>query len=96
MAGYIIIAERCHKNALYQKYGNVPILYTDNYTEINKTYLFKQYLIMINKTYNYDKLLFSFWFNKYGTEMVKRSARSIYLFTQYQSWYHSNLSNITK
>ena len=94
MAGCIIIAEEIHHSILSDKYGNVPILYTNNYTEINKEYLSKQYLIMINKTYNYDKLLFSFWFDRYGTEMVKRSARSIFLLTPYKSWYHSNLSLI--
>lgn len=39
-----------------QKYGNVPILYTEKYTEINNEYLIKKYNEMLNQTFDFSRL----------------------------------------
>lgn len=57
IAGCIPIME---KNPLIEeKYSNLPILWTTNYSEINKAYLQKKYNEMIDKEYNFAKLFLS-------------------------------------
>ena len=57
MAGAIPIVE---ENPLIQeKYKGCPILYTKDYSEINREYLEQVYTEMIDKTYDFSPLLFS-------------------------------------
>lgn len=57
MAGCIPIIE--NNSGIREKYGNCPILYTDDYTEINATYLEEKYEEMLNKKYDFSRLLLS-------------------------------------
>jgi len=54
MAGCIPIVER--NDRLFEKYGNCPILYTDDYSEINPEYLDTKYKEMLNKTWDFSRL----------------------------------------
>jgi hypothetical protein len=54
MAGCIPIVERNDK--LLEKYGNCPILFTDDYSEIKSDYLCKKYLEMLHKTWDFSRL----------------------------------------
>ncbi len=53
-AGCIPIVEE--NNMIKQKYGNVPILYTKDYTEINEEYLIKKYNEMLDASYDFSRL----------------------------------------
>ena len=59
IAGCIpIIENNLH---IQQKYAGLPILYTDDYTEITNDYLNTQYEIMLNTTYDFSRLFISFY-----------------------------------
>ncbi len=75
VAGCIIIVEKYHQNIMNKKYGDVPMLFTDNYSEITTQYLIEQYSRMINQTYNFSHLFFSHW--SVG-EQVQMKKNSIY------------------
>jgi hypothetical protein len=54
MAGCIPIVER--DDRLLEKYGNCPILFTDDYSEITSDYLSEKYLEMLHKTWDFSRL----------------------------------------
>ena len=57
MAGCIPIVE--HHPLIYRNYGNCPILYTRDYTEITLEYLEQKYTEMIDRKFDFSKLFFS-------------------------------------
>lgn len=57
MAGCIPVVEDHY--GIREKYGNCPILYTNDYSEINADYLDKKYKEMLNTQYDFSKLLLS-------------------------------------
>lgn len=59
MAGCIPIVE--HNDDIKKKYGNVPILYTHDYSEINHEYLVKKYEEMLNQEYDYSRLFLDYY-----------------------------------
>lgn len=54
MAGSIPIVERY--NGMVEKYGNCPILYTEDYSEITSEYLNEKYEEMLHKIWDFSKL----------------------------------------
>jgi len=54
MAGSIPIIER--NDFIVEKYGNCPILYTDDYSEITSEYLSNKYSEMLNTTWDFSRL----------------------------------------
>jgi hypothetical protein len=59
MAGCIPIVE--HNEDIKKKYGNVPILYTHDYSEINEEYLKKKYEEMIDQEYDFSRLFLDYY-----------------------------------
>lgn len=59
MAGCIPIIE--DNSIIKEKYGNVPILYTRDYSEITKEYLEKIYDEYLDKEFNFSKLFINYW-----------------------------------
>jgi hypothetical protein len=49
-------------NSLF--YNDLPICFVDNWSEINKDFLNKQYDIILNKKWNLEKLNIEYWKNK--------------------------------
>lgn len=59
MAGCIPIVEL---NPIIQaKYGDVPILYTQDYSEITPTYLEEKYAEMLDRKWDFSRLFLSSW-----------------------------------
>jgi hypothetical protein len=54
MAGSIPIVEE--NEIIKKKYGNVPILYTKDYSEITEEYLIEKYNEIIKKDYDYNRM----------------------------------------
>lgn len=59
LAGCIPIVE--HNDHIKQKYKGLPILYTTDYSEITTEYLEKKYEEMINQTYDFSILSYTFY-----------------------------------
>lgn len=59
MAGCIPIVE--HNEDIKKKYGNVPILYTYDYSEINEEYLKKKYEEMLDQEYDFSRLFLDYY-----------------------------------
>lgn len=59
MAGCIPIVE--HNPLIQTKYGNVPFLYTTDYSEITPEYLTAKYEEMKHKVWDFSKLILSSW-----------------------------------
>ena len=59
MAGCIPIVE--HNEDIKKKYGNVPILYTHDYSEINEEYLKKKYEEMLDQEYDFSRLFLDYY-----------------------------------
>lgn len=59
MAGCIPIVE--HNDEIKEKYGNVPILYTTDYSEITPEYLERKYEEMIDNEYDYSRLFLDYY-----------------------------------
>lgn len=55
-------------------YGNCPILYTTDYSEITSEYLEKKYDEMIDKTYDFSKLFVSSYSPDIQTEIRRNSS----------------------
>ena len=47
-----------------EKYTDLPVLYTEDYTEISPEYLETQYRKILNTVYNFQKLTLSYWKDK--------------------------------
>jgi hypothetical protein len=68
LAGCIPIVE--YNRAIIDKYGDVPILYTYDYSEITPGYLETKYKEMINNVYDFSKL-FLWYYNKQQQDEIK-------------------------
>lgn len=64
MAGCIPIIEKENSEIIENKYGNVPILYTTDYSEITEEYLENIYDEYLDKQFNFSKLYISNWSQK--------------------------------
>ncbi len=98
VAGCIIIVEHYHQKIMREKYGNVPMLFTENYSEITPQYLNKQYSRMINQTYNFSHLFFTNWTSAQQIEIKKNSVywQKRACNGQCHAWYpHVNNTNTT-
>ena len=63
--GAIPIIENQHKDIIITKYGNnVPILWTDDYSELNQSYLIEMYDKMLFEKYDYSQLFKTFYHEK--------------------------------
>jgi len=72
MAGCIPIVEDSeHIRAVY---GNCPILYTTDYSEINPEYLEKKYSEMIDKTYDFSRLFMSSYSAEIQNEIKRNTS----------------------
>lgn len=69
MAGCIPIVE--NHPGIKEKYGDCPILYTDDYSEITIQYLKKKYDEMINKEYDFSRLFINNYDQKTQNEIKK-------------------------
>jgi hypothetical protein len=67
MAGCIPIVEENEK--IREKYGNVPILYTKDYSEIKPEYLNKKYVEMSDTKYDFSKLFLSSYSDEQKAEI---------------------------
>jgi len=77
MAGCIPIIE--YNEQIEEKYSGLPILYTNDYSEITPAYLENKYNKMINQQYDFSRLFLSYYSNeeqeeirKCGTYWIKR------------------------
>jgi len=68
MAGAIPIVE--DNPTIRSKYGNVPILYTKNYSEINENYLNEVYKTYLDTNFDFAQLFLNFWSPEEG-ELIK-------------------------
>ena len=68
MAGCIPIVEE--SELIRKKYGNVPILYTRDYSEISEAYLTEKYEEMLKKEWNFANLFINNW-NEEEQELIK-------------------------
>lgn len=59
MAGCIPIVE--DSELIRKKYGNTPILYTRDYSEITETYLTRKYEEMLKTQWDFSKLFLGYW-----------------------------------
>lgn len=59
MAGCIPIIE--YSATVTSKYGNAPILYTRDYSEITQEYLEQKYAEMLNMSWDFSRLFMSYW-----------------------------------
>ena len=72
MAGCIPVVE--DSEHIRTVYGNCPILYTTDYSEITPEYLQKRYDEMIDKTYDFSKLFVSSYSPDIETEIRRNSS----------------------
>lgn len=70
IAGCIPVVET--NELIISKYGDCPILFTKDYTEITPDFLIKKYNEMIDRTYNFDKLFIESWPHDSQTLIKKR------------------------
>ena len=72
MAGCIPVVEESEH--IRRVYGNCPILYTTDYSEITADYLMKKYDEMIDKTYDFSRLFISSYSSEERTEIKTNSS----------------------
>jgi hypothetical protein len=53
--------QRWNKNSCMQKYDNLPILWTTDYTELTEEYLEKKYKEMLETEYDFNKMTITYW-----------------------------------
>lgn len=68
MAGCIPILE--HNIYMKEKYKELPILYTTDYSEITPEYLEKKYNEMIHQKYNFNKLFIDYYNKKQQLQII--------------------------
>ena len=86
IAGSIPVVER---NALIEdKYKNMPILYTKDYSEITDKYLLKAYGDIIDKRYDFSKLFLSYYDHASQND-IKRSGNFWIHRLAKKNWYHA-------
>lgn len=67
MAGCIPIIER--NNHIVEKYGNCPILWTDDYSEITSDYLTEKYEEILHKIWDFSRLCLDTYDNETQTQI---------------------------
>ena len=71
LSGCIPICEYNKKTE--EKYKDLPVLYTTDYSEITNDYLESKYQEMLNKDYNFEKLFVSYYNTKIQSKIYKQS-----------------------
>jgi hypothetical protein len=84
MAGCIPIVEE--HSGIKEKYGDCPILYTNDYSEITNSYLLTQYEEMLDKEYDFSKLLLSSYSVELQNEIKENGNYWANRLTQ-RNWY---------
>lgn len=59
-----------HNEDIKNKYKDLPVLYTKDYSEITEDYLFKKYNEMKDKTYDFSRLFLSFYQDNIKKEII--------------------------
>jgi len=59
-------------SGIMERYSDLPILFTDDYTEINRKYLLNTYNKILETEYNFEKLFLSYWKKKYTDDELKK------------------------
>lgn len=93
MAGCIPIVE--DSELIRKKYGNAPILYTRDYSEINEKYLSKKYEEMLKTEWDFSKLFIGYW-NKEEQELIKYRGNYWCMKVAGEPWYLDNFMTTTK
>jgi len=93
MAGCIPIVE--YSDYISEKYGDVPILYTKDYSEINESYLNKAYEIMRSKVYDFSKLFLTY-FSKETIDNIIYCSRYWTIKLCGSAWYGNNYGSLNK
>lgn len=70
LSGCIPIVEK--SDLILEKYGDCPILYTTDYSEITTEYLEKKYEEMKSKVYDFSKLFLSYYSTEYQNIIKER------------------------
>jgi len=71
MTGCIPIVEE--SEVMRSKYPGLPILWTNDYSELTANYLESHWLTMLNQTYDFSPLLLAFYDTEVQTEIKKNS-----------------------
>ena len=79
LSGGIPIIEEVNKSKIGEKYKNLPILYTKDYSEITEDYLNKKYIEMKDKYYDYSSLFMTSYCNE-DLELIR--LRTFYWVTR--------------
>lgn len=87
LAGCIPIVEE--SVIIRNKYGNCPILYTKDYSEITNEYLIKKYNEMIDTKYDFSLLLLSS-FNEQDQQTIKTRGNYWIQRLCNNNWYYTN------
>jgi hypothetical protein len=93
MAGCIPIVE--YSDYISEKYGDVPILYTKDYSEINESYLNKAYETMRGKVYDFSKLFLTY-FSKETIDNIIYCSRYWTIKLCGSAWYGNNYGSLNK
>jgi hypothetical protein len=87
LAGCIPVVETQHQDLISSKYGeNIPVLYTEDYSEINHEYLKSVYEDFIDKTYDFSKLFLSSW-DREEQQLIKKRGNYWCKRLTGQNWY---------
>ena len=84
MAGCIPIVE--DSELVRKKYGNAPILYTRDYSEINETYLTQKYEEMLKTQWDFSKLFIGYW-DSTEQELIKYRGNYWCMKVAGEPWY---------
>lgn len=93
MAGCIPIVE--DSELVRKKYGNAPILYTRDYSEINETYLAQKYEEMLKTEWDFSKLFIGYW-NEDEQELIKYRGNYWCMKVAGEPWYLDKYITVTK
>jgi hypothetical protein len=84
MAGCIPIVE--DSELIRKKYGNVPFLYTRDYSEINESYLSQKYEEMLKTQWDFAKLYIGYW-TETEKELIKYRGNYWCIKVAGEPWY---------
>jgi len=87
MAGCIPIVE--DSELIRKKYGNAPILYTRDYSEINETYLKAKYEEMLKTEWDFSKLFIGYW-DEAEQELIKYRGNYWCMKVAGEPWYKNS------
>lgn len=93
MAGCIPIVE--HNDEIKEKYGNVPILYTTDYSEITPSYLEKKYEEMLDREYDFSRLFLDYY-DEDSKKLIIYCARFWMLRFYGELWYDEEYGEISE